>query len=98
MKRCKERLYQIIGVVRRLKIEEMAKFKFATNFGINKDTIDLLIGKVFKKSLSEVQEKLNKIETEELLDCYIFVKLCYQAIKHSKNMLQEKNKIHENIL
>jgi hypothetical protein len=39
VKRCKERLFQIIGVVRRLKIEEMAKFKFANNFGIQKDTV-----------------------------------------------------------
>lgn len=61
VKRCKERLFQIIGVVRRLKIEEMARFKFATNFGINKDTVDFLISKVFKKNVSEIQEKLNKI-------------------------------------
>jgi hypothetical protein len=39
VKRCKERLFQIMGVVRRLKIEEMAKFKFASNFGVRKETV-----------------------------------------------------------
>jgi hypothetical protein len=76
----------------------MAKFKFATNFGIQQDTVDFILGTVFKKKFSEFQEKLNKIATEEILDCYIFVKLCFQAIKHKKNLLTEKNKIHENIL
>lgn len=76
----------------------MAKFKFATNFGIQQDTVDFILGTVLKKKFSEFQEKLNKIATEEILDCYIFVKLCFQAIKHKKNLLTEKNKIHENIL
>ena len=76
----------------------MAKFKFATNFGIQQDTVDFILGTVLKKKFSEFQERLNKIATEEILDCYIFVKLCFQAIKHKKNLLTEKNKIHENIL
>ncbi len=98
VKRCKERLFQIMGVVRRLKIEEMAKFKFATNFGIHKETVDHILNNIYKKKTGEVQERLDKIETEELLDVYVFVKFCFQAIKHNKNMLTEKNKIHENIL
>ena len=37
--------------------------------------------------MSDTQGRLDKISTEELLDTYIFVKFCFQAIKHSKNML-----------
>jgi hypothetical protein len=97
IKRSKERLYQIIGVVRRLKIEEMAKFKYATNFGVHKDTIEF-VSKIFKNKISETQEGLDKIENDELLDLYIFVKFCYQAVRHSQNMHTEKNKIHEDVL
>lgn len=43
VRREKERLFQIMGVVRRLKIEEMAKFKFATNFGLQKATVDYVL-------------------------------------------------------
>lgn len=76
----------------------MAKYKFATNFGIHKDTLDFILHNIYKNKITDIQDKLSKIENEELLDLYVFVKFCYQAIKHSKNMHTEKNKIHENIL
>jgi len=44
----KARLYQIVGVVRRIKIHEMAKLKFASNFGTQKDTVNYLVTKVFR--------------------------------------------------
>jgi hypothetical protein len=50
VKKNKERLYQIVGVVRRIKIHEMAKLKFSTNFGLKKDTVDFIIGKIFKRN------------------------------------------------
>jgi hypothetical protein len=55
VKRSKERLFQIMGVVRRLKIQEMAKFKFSTNFGLQKDTVDYMLNKVFKQKLKDTQ-------------------------------------------
>lgn len=55
VKRCKERLFQIMGVVRRLKIEEMAKFKFAPNFGIHKETVEHILNNIFKKRPCEAQ-------------------------------------------
>jgi len=48
----KARLYQIVGVVRRIKIHEMAKLKFASNFGIQKDTVIYLVSKVFKEDIA----------------------------------------------
>jgi len=38
----------------------MAKFKFATNFGLHKDTIEHLL-KIFKKDYKDIQTKLNTI-------------------------------------
>lgn len=58
VRREKERLFQIMGVVRRLKIEEMAKFKFATNFGLQKATVDYVLEKIFKGQLGEIQSNL----------------------------------------
>lgn len=51
LKRCKQRLFQILGVVRRLKIQEMARFKYATNFGVHKDTVDYIHNHIFKKKM-----------------------------------------------
>lgn len=42
----------------------MARFKYATNFGVHKDTIDYIHYQLFKKKMSEVQERLDKIETD----------------------------------
>lgn len=61
VKRGKERQYQIIGVVRRLKIEEMSKFKYSANFGVHKDTIDFILNKIFKKNINDLQKNLDKI-------------------------------------
>ena len=87
-----------MGVVRRLKIEEMAKLKFATNFGLKQSTIDGLNHNVFGKDLKHMQKGLDKIENEEFLDLYVFTKYCLNAIKHADNMFLEKHKIHENVL
>ena len=56
-------MFQLLGVVRRLKIQEMAKLKYATNFGVHKDTVSYIVNHVLKKKLSEVQERLDKVET-----------------------------------
>jgi hypothetical protein len=53
-----------MGVVRRLKTEEMARFKFATNFGLHKDTLEYLHDNVFKKHVNEIQKKLQKVSNE----------------------------------
>lgn len=76
----------------------MARFKYVTNFGVHKETVDFILNKIFKLKIEQTQDKLDKVETEELLDIYIFVKFCYNALNHSKNMHIEKSKIHEDIL
>ena len=76
----------------------MARFKYATNFGVLKETVEFILNKIFKLKIEQTQEKLDKISTEELLDLYIFVKFCYNAVNHSKNMHIQKSKIHEDVL
>ena len=88
----------MMGVLRRLKIHEMAKFKFAINFGVELDTINYLRHKIMTGPFVEISRRLEKVDTEELLNIYVFLRFCGQVIKHSKDMRKEKNKIHENIL
>lgn len=33
----------------------MSKFKFATNFGLQNDTLDFIIGSILKKRFDEIQ-------------------------------------------
>lgn len=42
----------------------MAKFKYASNFGVFHDTIDFILNKIFKSKIEDIQKKLDKIETE----------------------------------
>jgi hypothetical protein len=39
----------------------MAKLKFATNFGLHKDTIEYIHNNIFKKNFDETQNRLDKI-------------------------------------
>ena len=76
----------------------MVKLKFASNFGIQNDTADFVHNSIIKKDYNKIQEKLSKIPNEELLDLYVFVKYCYEAITHNEHIHINKNKIHEHIL
>ena len=87
-----------MGVLRRLKIEEMGKLKFATNFGVEHDTTELIHEKILKMKEEKIQEKLSQIPNEEFIDLYVFVNYCLQAITHSDNMHLAKNKIHERVI
>lgn len=76
----------------------MAKFKFASNFGVQLDTSQMIQEKVFKMNEENIQSRLSKVPNEEFIDLYVFVKYCYEAITHSENMHLSKNKIHEHVL
>lgn len=85
-------------MLRRLKTEEMVKLKFANNFGVEGDTIELVHEKIFKMNKDNIPSRLAKIPNEELLDLYVFIRYCHEAIKHSENMNIAKHKINESIL
>lgn len=72
----------------------MAKFKFASNFGVQLDTSEMIHEKIFKMNQENIQNRLTKIPNEEIVDLYVFVKYCYEAITHNENMHLTKNKIH----
>ena len=72
----------------------MAKMKFASNFGVQLETSEMIHDKIFKINEDHIQSSLSKIPNEEFIDLYIFVKYCYQAITHNENIHLAKNKIH----
>lgn len=52
-----------MGVVRRLKIPEMAKFNFAVNFGLDSKKLSLLHD-IFKKDVDDIDSQLDKLEND----------------------------------
>ena len=51
----------------------MVKLKFANNFGVEGDTIELVHEKIFKMSKDNIPSRLAKIPNEELLDLYVSI-------------------------
>jgi hypothetical protein len=44
----RERISQLIEILRRVRTPEMAKLKFSTNFGVSVDTIDYVTNFLYK--------------------------------------------------
>ena len=54
----------MMGVLRRLKVQEMAKFKYLINFGVELDTMDYLRNKILPGPMSEMGRRMSKIGSE----------------------------------
>lgn len=50
----KERIFQLIEILRHVRTSEMGKLKFASNFGLQTDTLDLIRTKILLQDLSKV--------------------------------------------
>ena len=59
----------------------MAKFKFASNFGLQKGTIEFLSEKVLRENRANLQKRLSEVNNEEFIDLYVFVKYSTSAIE-----------------
>lgn len=57
----KERIFQMIEVIRHIKTSEMARLKFGTNFGINPETIHMLETELYFVNIKDACAKLNGI-------------------------------------
>jgi hypothetical protein len=58
----------------------------------------MIYEKIFKMNKENIQSRLSKVPNDELIDLYVFVKYCYEAITHSEHIHVSKNKIHEQVL
>lgn len=76
----------------------MGKLKFATNFGVEQETVELIHNTIFKISEDKIQGKLHKIPNDEFIDLYVYARYSLEAITHSENMHLNKSKIHEKVL
>jgi hypothetical protein len=71
----KARIFQLIEIVRRIKTEEMVRFKFLMNFGVEKETVERLK----RMTLDEEEEARKNVEQmgeEELWVIRLYLELC----------------------
>lgn len=87
----------MIEVIRHVKTSEMARLKFGTNFGISPDTIHMMETELYTADLKNACSKLDNITEFELLNLYVFVKFCRNALI-SKDIHLEKRMIKEEII
>jgi hypothetical protein len=93
----KERIFQMIEVIRHVKTPEMARLKFGTNFGISPETIHMMEAELYSVDAKNACSKLSSIPEFELLNLYLFVKFCRNALT-KKDIHLEKRMIKEEIL
>ena len=76
----KERIFQLLEILRRVKPADMSQLKFITNFGIRWEGIDYIKKKLYFVSIEKVQDKINKIPTEDFLKLYLYISICDDMI------------------
>lgn len=50
----RQRIFQLIEILRRVKTNEMSKLKFITNFGLSIEGIDYIVNKVYFASNDKI--------------------------------------------
>lgn len=69
----KERIVQVIEILRRVNTQEMAKLKYSTMFGVSVDAIDIVTNGIYNANLKDIQGLLNKIPNQELIHLYLYI-------------------------
>ena len=77
------RILQLIQIIKRLSISDMASLKFAINFGLNPKTKEI-INDVLLHDKNAVQEKLDHIPEQEIFILLKYLELC--KVKLAKNI------------
>ncbi|KRX00136.1 hypothetical protein PPERSA_10635 [Pseudocohnilembus persalinus] len=85
----RSRVYQLVEILRRVKTPEMAKLKFLSNFGLSIDGINYIQNKVYFAKLENIQEKIQKIPTQDILKLYMYINICNDLLT---GKLQRKEK------
>ena len=76
----RSRIVQLIEILRRIRTHEMAKLKFAINFGLSSEGMDFVLNKIYFSSLDKLQDKINRIPTQDFLKLYLYVSICDDMI------------------
>lgn len=75
----------------------MSKLKFAINFGLSGEGMEYVTNKIYFSSLDKLQEKINKIPTQDFLKIYLYISICDDMIS-GKYFRKDINKISTLIL
>jgi len=100
------RILQLIQIIKRLSIADMASFKFAINFGLNPKTKEI-INDLLLHDKKLVQDKLSQIPEQEIFILLKYIELCKVKLaknienislsKLSKNLLESVFALHPDI-
>lgn len=80
----KSRIFQLIEIIRRVKTNEMARFKFLTNFGISLKNYEILTKDLLFKSMKEIPEIFSTFHNDEILPLYLYLLLCSELLAGKK--------------
>jgi len=100
------RILQLIQIIKRLSIADMASFKFAINFGLNPKTKEI-INDMLLHDKAQIQQKLDQISEQEIFILLKYIELCKVKLaknienislsKLSKNLLESVFALHPDI-
>jgi hypothetical protein len=80
------RIFQLIQIIKRLGNNDMANFKFASNFGLTPKTKEI-INEILVKDQANIQELLDEIPESEIFILLKYLELCKE--KEAKKLEQQ---------
>lgn len=80
----KSRIFQLIEIIRRVKTNEMVKFKFLTNFGVSLKNFDAITKKILFVNLEEIPAILETFPNEDLLPLFLYLTFCCDLLAGKK--------------
>ncbi|CAD8054407.1 unnamed protein product [Paramecium primaurelia] len=90
----KERIFQLIEVLRHVKTSEMGKFKFALNFGLSTQVLEHIKHKILLDDFSKIQQHISSISNHDLVPFYLYVNLSMKILR-GEQIHKEKKDLNE---
>ena len=89
------RLYQLIGIIRKIKLAEAIKFRYIPNFLLNRESVDF-IKKMLTVHKKKTQIVLNNIKNIDIFVFFMFFNLI--TLRFNDKEIKNRNKINPNML
>jgi hypothetical protein len=91
----KSRIFQLIEIIRRVKTNEMVKFKFLTNFGVSLKNFDAITKKILFVNLEEIPAILETFPNEDLLPLFLYLTFCCDLLAGKKIHKEKSGRIEK---
>ncbi|CAD8114779.1 unnamed protein product [Paramecium sonneborni] len=90
----RERIFQLIEVLRHVRTSEMGKFKFALNFGLSTQILEHIKHKILLDDISKIQQHILFISNHDLVPFYLYVNLSMKILR-GEQIHKEKKDLNE---